>query len=252
MESQLRNAHSLATGLGIRRLYLVTPGSSEYLSEAEYRFMHANKEGCLAFTSPVCDLLFKNALRYQWSGRGCCVVFVRSPMLMAETQTLGMLIHELGHYVADCHKPCRDDNDHDRALKQSWSIMETEEQQHDRKWLRATVHLFHRACLMGYEIPFSNVVNLEQYGYSRSDIGPLLSEASAREREPIEQLVSSMRQKIRKTTARQRMPRAKPVMIGGQMVLQHSNGSIETLPGLDGKGGGQTFKTVRQFLSKAS
>lgn len=187
----------LLAELGISPVYVVSLTDSSYLSDSERRYLLSCRNDdhtcgvTRAFTSPICDLLFKNgALRYDWEGRGFCCVFVEPPEFLGATETLGTMIHEAGHYLAFCDDPSRDDLDFGRAVKASWQSMKSAAEHHDRQWLRATVHLWHRATtVLGHEIPLDKTLDLEQYGFSAKDLLPLLDEASRREGEDIEAIL---------------------------------------------------------------
>jgi hypothetical protein len=245
MDQLLAEAREMGQSLIDRPLYVVTP-HSDYLSDMERRLIFTNCENTLAFTSPVADVLFREgALRYEWSGRGCCVAFRNSPVIFSPARLNGILVHEIGHWVACCNEPCRDNADTVQAAVQFFMTMKTEAEYHDHRWLRATVHLWHRACRMGYEIPFNDVLNLEQYGYNLHNLAPLLDEASARETEPLERILGST---TRQSKAKQRRrSRTQAIMLSGQCVSQHPDGSITTCPDLYGRGGGLHFDSVRDF-----
>ncbi|MGD9632732.1 MAG: hypothetical protein AB7G28_25120 [Pirellulales bacterium] len=244
-------AKRLLNSLGITPIYFVTSDGaiSRQLSDAQWRLGFGDgTEGMLAWTAPIADLLYQSCLRYEWAGRGCCIVLRRHPINFTTTELLGLAIHEAGHFIAWCDRPDRDDSDSERALKTFWANAQTKSQHHDRRWLRATTHLWHRACRMGHEIPFTNVLTLEQYGYGRADLTPLLSEASRRESEPIEAILRG--DSAPAAAPSQRVPRGSrfpyQTMIHGEVVTLHANGSIDVPPKLDG-GGRERFASVEQF-----
>lgn len=254
MSAAVHTGKQLLAALGIDPVYVVTTTDAfRQLGELEHNFVFGHTESTLAFTAPVADLMFsKGYLKYEWRGRGFCCVFRRSPLTLGSTATLGVMVHEAGHYVADCNRPERDDPDFDRAGKVFWASLRTDAEMHNHRWLRATVHLWHRACRLGYEIPFSNVLKLEQYGYSRQDFAPLLDEVSQREGESIESILGTgvaisqaspiAAQPQLKST---RWPKIQ-LMAGGPMLL-HSDGSVETPPTLSGRRG-ERFPSVAAYV----
>ena len=185
----------LLAALDIDPLYLVDCGDVfRQFNAFEHKYLYDNGgRDIIAFYWPVLDaLLSLNCLRYEWKGRGCCIVLRRSAMQATTAEVLGTLLHEAGHHVAACDRPERDDPDVSRAIKTSRENPLPESEHHNRRWLSATVHLWHRAtAVLKYEIPLANVLNLEQYGYAREDLAPLLDEASQREGEPIESILRS-------------------------------------------------------------
>ncbi|MCA9233344.1 MAG: hypothetical protein KDA57_22055 [Planctomycetales bacterium] len=181
----------LAATLGIAPCYIVDAGDVfGQLSGPERQLISLQqKQKIVAFTAAAADLLFKNSLQYQWQGRGCCIVFCRGLLQLSEAEALGAAIHEMGHYLAACDNSARNDTNHARAIQNGWATMRPESQHHDQRWLRATTHLWWRAGEAGHEIPFANVVNLNQYGFTASDLQPLLLEAGQRNHEPVEQIL---------------------------------------------------------------
>lgn len=147
-------------------------------------------EGTTAFTSPVADLDHKEAIGYQWRGRGCCLVFCRSPLVMSKPEALGLAIHEMGHWLADCNRPERDDTNERRAMINSQKNLRTEREHHNNRWLRSTLHLWHRACRAGYEIPL-NCLGYKQHKITRPAFKRILAETVDREREPIESILAT-------------------------------------------------------------
>jgi len=177
----------------------VIHGRDVRLSQFEEEYTDAT---CAAFTSPICDLLLKDGqLRYRWQGRGFCMVFVRSVYSMSRARTLGLILHEAAHWVANCDRPERDDHNHERAIRRFRKTGIDQKTCHGRRWLRASVNLWFRAVGFGYQVSIADVVDLREYDYAPKDLTPLLAEARAREREPVEQILRSpMPGKSRKRT----------------------------------------------------
>jgi hypothetical protein len=252
----------LLAQLGIEPVYVVSSTDNfRRLSEAEHQLVFGDS-GTIAFTSAAADLLFKSSyLRYDWQGRGCCIVFCQSPLFFTETETLGLMLHEAGHYVADYDRPERDDTDHGRALKAFWGSMQQSGEHHDAQWLRATIHLWHRACKLGYEIPLSNVVNLEQYGFERKHLLPLLDEAERREGEEIESILASGSQPTSAPVVSQAAnrgladtPRSVSIMQGAAGPAT-TEGAVAVIPvvGLlsDEGGGPSSYQTIAREFDRA-
>ncbi|MEX2310636.1 MAG: hypothetical protein WD738_23920 [Pirellulales bacterium] len=245
----------LLAALGIDPVYIIEPTDAFcQLSNVEHRYVWSGvgAECSIAFTSPVLDLLLSNCLRYEWQGRGCCIALCRSVLQMTASQTLGVLLHEAGHHVAAYDRPERDDDDKERALKTAWASMGKDGEAHNTQWLRATVNLWHRACKMGYEIPLDDVVTLEQYGFDRSHLLPLLDEAEQREGEPIETILGSSSTAPASTTSTaKRRRRQFPYVdiIGAEPVTLYADGSLETIPDIHGKRGKMKYQSVHDFLN---
>lgn len=247
----------LLAELGISPVYVVSYTDSSYLSDRERQYLLSYDNDCtVAFTSPTCDLMFRNgALRYDWQGRGFCCVFVEPPEFLGPTATLGVMLHEAGHHLASCDDPTRDDCDYGRAVKSAWQAMKPNAQHHDRRWLRATVHLWHRAtAVLGYEIPFEQTIVLERYGFSRHDLAPLLAEASQRENEPIETILGKSAPGMMAshtpgtaTTSKSIWPMIE--MAAGHVVQIFQDGHVETAPDLYGRQPSKRFNSMREFYN---
>jgi len=168
---------------------------------------------------------------------------------MSPTERLGVLLHEMGHHLADCDQAERDDTDHARAVKTFWTGMraQSNEEQHNTRWLRATLHLWHRACRAGYEVPLSSLGE-EHHAISKKRIQPLLDETTEHEGEPIESILGS-RVKPAKRKRSQRGPRDQADVIAGQVVTVHADGTVTEAMALDGSSGGGRHASVRAFLS---
>ncbi len=211
----------LLAALGIDPVYVIDVADPfRSYTSAEWQFVYDDGDGCgIAFTAPTLDALLHQTLQYEWKGRGFCVVLQASVYSMSEAETLGVLLHEAAHYVAAYDHPERDAPDIARAAKAGWHSTQTEREAHDKQWLRATIHLWHRACRMGCEISLSDVVNLEQYGFSRRDLGPVLDEASSREGEDIETILASRLPSTSAPRRKRRGPRRWSAMIAGRHVV---------------------------------
>ncbi|HMP05526.1 MAG TPA: S49 family peptidase [Lacipirellulaceae bacterium] len=186
----LSPAYQLLADLGIDPAYIIALGDTSWnlATEAERAYIFERPDtDTLAFTAPHLDVLLRTGcLQYEWRGRGFCVVFRQ--YLRPDT-LLGVTLHELAHYHASFDDPSRDEPDPAKAAA-AWRPR-SEAESHDRRWLRACVHLHGRACSLGWEINLGDVVCLPQYGYSAEDLLPLLAEASRREGEPIEAILAS-------------------------------------------------------------
>jgi hypothetical protein len=228
MNDNVYEGKQLLNALGIDPVYVVSIDNSLCrLNDAESRLVYGGDENILAFTCPVADLMFRKSLRYEWGGRGFCMVFRKPPVLLTAPQVLGTMIHEAGHWVADCNQPCRDDPDAGRAVETFWKTLRNESQHHDARWKRATIHLWHRACKVGCEIPLSDVLNLEQYGVSRSSLSTMLAEAERCEGQPIESILAS-----RPTAEPQRKKRRSHVQFIAGRIVQTVGGrtTIDGVP----------------------
>jgi len=247
----LIEARQLASELGISPLYIVSNTDAFCtLSDVQRRFIYnPSNENVIAFTAPVADVMFKGYLRYEWQGRGCCVVFRRSPLEMSKAESLGVLLHEIGHYVDSFDNPSRDDLDTDRAVKAFWEPKTNGNEHHSPRWLQASVHLWWRACSMGYKIPLENVVNLEQYGFNRSHLLPLMSEARQREGESIESILRSCEQPTPKRATNRstpKRPRSSIVFLHGRLVQTTGSKTM-----IDGKAVSETeFQTFLKSKRK--
>ena len=180
----------LLADLGIAPVYLIdatATGVALNFTEAERQLLLSGDN--IAFTNPALDaMLSGRRLLYEWKGRGFACIFEKSPLTMTKSQFLGVLLHEAGHWVAACNKPYRDDPNIKAAIAASF---QDKYDPHDHRWLRATVHLWHRAtAVLGHEINLADVRCLDGYGFGRKELGPLLEEASNREGECVQEILS--------------------------------------------------------------
>lgn len=153
---------------------------SPYLTGEFWRLVHGITEpGTIACYSPILDVLAADSLRYHREpGQRCFCMFMR-----ASTHDFNLVlaaaIHEGAHYLTDRHQS-RDEPDQAKAIANWWKNRPRDINSHSRSWLRGVVHLWHRACRLGCELPLSTF-GLEQYDYGVKDWGPLLDEASEKE-----------------------------------------------------------------------
>jgi hypothetical protein len=186
-------------------------------------------ENAAAFTAENCDQTFKSQLYYDWCGAGFAMVFVQSPLEMSLDRVKGVGLHEYGHHIGGMN--------------------------HGRDWLRATIHLWYRACEAGHAVGLESVYCVEQeYGYDRQDLGPLLAECAERIDEPLASILA-----VRPTSAgRQRRSsgrndsgqrsRGRSIIqyIHGQPIAFHADGSVSTGESLYGEPG-QRFDSYSEF-----
>lgn len=257
MQGNLNNACDVVESIIGRPVYAIDPGDlSSQLSDAEHRFVFSpGNSSTIAMTSPVADLMFAASLKYQWRGRGCCVVFRRSPLGMADRECLGVVIHEAAHWLAAADDPARDGTNHKQALASAWGSLKSQEEHHDKKWLRSLVHLWSRASVAGYKVTIANCLNLEQYRFKPSDLTPLLNEAESRRGESVEKILASpmpgatrkrkrrARPQLRGTSSR-RSIRFHRVTVLGETTYHH-DGSVVVAATLDSPR--RRFESVAAF-----
>lgn len=248
--------------LGISPAYIIDAGDPHLppLTDEEHQYIYSGEvdEGgwlvpdAYGWTNPILDVLLKpNLLKYAWKGRGFCMVLRDRT---SASKTLGTIIHEAGHYLSFYDIPGRDEPDTKKAAMDLVSATLDGRDVHGLEWLRATVHLWHRAVALGYRVPFGDTVCLEQYGYDRRDLLPLLNEAPNREHEPIERI---LRPVARVARANKKQAGKKPqvargpsiLWLGGQPVRCHVDGTIETFPDANGVGATR-YRGIREFLDE--
>lgn len=192
----LYSAKRLVADLGIEPFYAIDI-ADEFLSlnPNEHAVVFSpSHDQVAAFTSPIADLMFRDRLRYEWRGRGFCCIYRQSVLQMTEERTLGVTIHEAGHYVEACNRQERDDTNHDRAIKAFWQNgLMGADGGHNARWIRATVHLWWRAIELGYEVHPEAVMQLDRYGWSPTSeyVNTLISEATAKRTRPIEAILAT-------------------------------------------------------------
>lgn len=253
MIPQLQDASRIAAVLNLPCLYIVHAADPlRMLSEQEHKVVAGTvDDGTIAFTSAVQDLAFKDGyLRYEWRGRGPCVVFRHAPIGMTKAEVNGILVHEVGHWIADSNQPWRDDTNSARAVETFWKTLD-KRNGHGRRWLRATIHAWSRINAAGIEVPLQNtILSFEQYRYSREDLSPLLAEASSRRSEPIEKILDSPYPGSQKNSANNRKSTRNNNPRRRRSSVQFTNGCIvRTTAGktkIDGKAVSEN--EYRQFL----
>ena len=205
-------ATALLNHLGVAPAYIVDRTDQfRRLSDAENRLINFFGSDAKAFTFTVADVMFnKHYLRYDWCGRGCCIVLCTSPMLMTEPEAMGLILHEAAHWINAFDEPARDDPDMSRAVKTFWNSMkrQSHDEQHGERWRSAAMHMWHRSCKLGYEIPLTDVIAQHHCKFTPANLQPLLDEAEQHEGEPIESLLRSHSSNPKEPTAPQKSPTA--------------------------------------------
>jgi hypothetical protein len=237
----LAEGHEMLAALGVRPAYIVTMDSTRTpFSDAEWRFV-TEQHGARGFTSPVADVILKNALRYDWQGRGCCIVLRVSPQGLSRAERLGLILHEAAHYVDDCDRPERDDVDHGRAVQTFWNGMgQRSRDPHGDRWLRALVHLWVRADAMGFPLGLGDTMDPVHHPCKPEQLLPLLAEADDRRGESIESILASpfpgakVESKGVAVEPKPRRTRRHYMIFGRPTVFNSVDGSYETASSLDG------------------
>lgn len=246
MEPSLRAGYKILSELiAPKPLYIVSAagGVDWPMDETERKFCNFFAANSIGFTSPINDFNFKrHSLKYQWRGRGCCVAFCSPPGLMSEREAMGVLLHEVAHWVDDFDRPERDEPDNGRAFDLWWNGLKKEGDPHGPRWFKACVNLWHRVTAgFGYELPFTAFYDPQlHWNGSREQLASLLDEASRRENEPVESILASSAVAVPGSgvarppagTARQEPTWPRYDMIGRQLVVTHQDGSIEIPGGL--------------------
>jgi hypothetical protein len=247
----LAEGHEMLAALGIQPAYVVTMDTTRFpFSDAEWRYVHEHHAGARGFTSPVADVMLKNALRYDWKGRGCCIVLCVSPQGLSRVERLGLILHEAAHYVADCDQPARDDVDHVRAVQAFWGSLRSTEDPHGERWLRALVHLWVRADAMGFPLGLGDTMDPEFHPCKPEQLLPLLKEADDRAGESIESILATplpgATATVTTTTMSTEPRKRRRVRFGtspGGFTEFHPDGSCETFASLDGTSPALRFPT---------
>lgn len=195
---RLSAARELLAELGFEPVYLIdiVDGCGAAFTEPERQFIFSpSHDDGIACTSPVCDLMFKSGrLKYEYQGRGLCIVFRKSVLQQSLAEVLGATIHEAGHHAAAYDNPSRDDDDHVRAVQTFWtSGMCGADGGHNSRWVRATVHLWWRALCAGRSVKISDVMRTEMYGmpHEKELSDSLLPECSQRDNEDVESILAT-------------------------------------------------------------
>lgn len=163
---------------------------------------------CLGFTSPSLDLYLRNDIGWAWRGRGACMVindlrYADQPLDDVELDFFAIALHELAHIL---ERPMlfqeRADVEPAKLLFESIVLAayvqdspvdgmpeRTPLKDHDDRFIRAVLHLRHRADVLGVEVAPALVCPTRDLGLSHAN-----AYRDALGDEPIQLFESSIRQ----------------------------------------------------------
>ncbi|MEL6109708.1 MAG: hypothetical protein AAFU85_27170 [Planctomycetota bacterium] len=185
-------ARELCRAIGITRPVYFVDIQSQYLTGDEVAFI--NSLGSTTAATGLCaDLMLRDgALRYAWKGRGFCIVWKQSAYQLTERQVLGVVCHEAGHYFDYSRYPSRDEPNERKAKR----ARVKHRVHHGSRWVRATVHAYERARLLGYNVAADHLqLNHPSYAAGKVKAQRLIDavepEVHERAGEPVESILRS-------------------------------------------------------------
>ncbi|MEO1529815.1 MAG: hypothetical protein AAFX06_30755 [Planctomycetota bacterium] len=187
-------ARDLCRAIGIARPIYFVDVHSQYLTPAEMAFIQS-LGSTTAVTGLCADLMLRDgALRYSWNGRGFCVIWKQSAHELTEQQVLSVVCHEAGHYFDYSRFPSRDEPNERKAKRARVKLRA----HHGSRWVRATVHAYERARLLGFNVAADHL-QLNHPSYAAGNVSAhrlidaVVPEVHERAGEPVESILKSPR-----------------------------------------------------------